>query len=200
VSSLNSLRKTRGALWLFGLTLLSGLWLPGFAERKTKFESGIFSPMRQLETDGFCGSLSGSLSAGDFFQGLPRVESESGVEFRRKSKVVRQFPDELDIALQGPPGSCPLALPNSQTGESPDEFVRGLSVEAQWVDRDASPSIRDHSVSKSPPRTRWFAEYEKPTWGFKIQVLSQDVAITRALVVSLISASGDRVANSTFSL
>ncbi|MGC1595367.1 MAG: hypothetical protein WA774_08435, partial [Candidatus Acidiferrales bacterium] len=106
---MNTFTKSRGVLWLFCLTLFAGLCVPGYATTKTKYEALIFVPMHGFEADGFCGTLSGSVSAGNFFKGLQRIESDRGVEFRRKSLNVRNFPDELDIALEGPIGSCPLS-------------------------------------------------------------------------------------------
>jgi hypothetical protein len=194
------LPKSRGVLWIFFLTLFAGLCLPGYAATKTKYETLILVPMHGFEADGFCGTLSGSVTAGNFFKGLQRVESDQGVEFRRKSLIVRNFPDELDIALDGPIGSCPLSLPNSATGDSLADFVKGLSVEAEWIDGSARQSAGDLSVTKFPPITRWFAEYEKPTWRLQIKVPSKDIAITRPLVISLVSGSGHRLMNYTFSL
>ncbi|MFZ0584182.1 MAG: hypothetical protein WAN72_02965 [Candidatus Acidiferrales bacterium] len=197
---MNTFTKSRGVLWLFCLTLFAGLCVPGYATTKTKYEALIFVPMHGFEADGFCGTLSGSVSAGNFFKGLQRIESDRGVEFRRKSLNVRNFPDELDIALEGPIGSCPLSLPNSATSDSLADFVKGLKVEAEWIDGNASQTVGDLSVTKFPPITRWFAEYERPTWQLQIKVPSKDVAITRALVVSLVSDSGHKVMNYSFSL
>jgi hypothetical protein len=197
---MNTLTKSRGVLWIFFLTLFAGLCLPGYPATKTKYEALIFVPAHSFEADGFCGTLSGSVSAGKFFKGLQRIESDQGVEFRRKSQIVRNFPDELDIGLEGPIGSCPLSLPNSATRDSLAEFVKGLSVEAEWIDGNARQSVGNLSVTKFPPITRWFAEYEKPTWRLEIKVPSKDIAISDALVVSLVSDSGHRVMNYAFSL
>lgn len=192
--------KSRGVLWIFCLTLFAGLCLPGYATTKTKLEALISVPMHRFEADGFCGTLSGSVSAGNFFKGLQRIESDQAVAFRRKSQIVRNFPDELDIAFEGPIGSCPLSLPNSATGDSLAHFVKGLSVEAEWIDGNARKSVSNLSVTKFPPITRWYVEYETPTWRVQIQVPSKDIAITGTLVVSLDSESGHRVMNYTFSL
>ena len=191
---------TRCSLWLFFLALFTGLALPGYAEKKTKFESSILVPTHRFEADGFCGTLTGSAAAGDFFKGLQRIETQQGVEFRKKSSIVREFPAEIDFALSGSIGSCPLSLPNSQTAESLNDFVKGLSVVAEWIDGDASRTVRDLSITKTPPITRWFAEYETPAWGLRIQVPSKDVAVTNALVISLLSENGHKAMNFTFSL
>lgn len=191
---------SRGSLWLFFLAFLTGLALPGYAEKKTKFESSTLVPTHRFEADGFCGTLTGSVGAGDFFKGLQRMETQPGVEFRKKSKIVREFPEEIDFALTESIGSCPLSLPNSQTAESLNDFVKRLSVVAEWIDGDASRTVRDLSVTKTPPITQWFAEYETPTWGLRIRIPSKDVAIRNALVVSLLSKSGHKVMNFTFSL
>jgi hypothetical protein len=184
---------------LFFLALLTGLALSGYAEKKTKFESSILLPTHRFKADGFCGTLTGSVGAGDFFKGLQRIETQQGVEFCKKSEIVRKFPEEIDFAFGRSIGNCPLSLPNSQTAESLNDFVKGLSV-VEWIDGDASRTVRDLSITKTAPITRWFAEYETPTWGLRIQVPSKDVAIANALVVSLLSENGHKVMNFTFSL
>jgi hypothetical protein len=120
--------RRRNILWLFFVTLAASPMLRGYAAKKTTYESSIPLSIHQFEADGFCGTLGGWVRAGDFLKGLQRIETEQGIEFRKKSKIVRQFPGELDFDLKGTIGSCPTSLPNSETVDSLNDFDNGLSV------------------------------------------------------------------------
>jgi len=194
------LLRGRGVLWLFFSTLGIGLLLPSYAAMKTTYESSISLPVRSFETDGFCGTLAGWVSAGDFLKGLQRIKTKQGIEFRKESKTVRQFPGEVDFDLKGSIGSCPTSLPNSETVDSLNNFVNGLSISADWLDGNVTQTVGDLSITRTMPITRWFSEYEKPQWGLSIKIPSKDVPIVDVLVVSLLSRSGHRVMNFTFAL
>ena len=157
-------------------------------------------PAHRFETDGICGDLSGTASAGKFFKGLRRIETEQGVEFRRKSKVVREFPDKIEFSLEGAIGSCPAALPNSATSTALNDFVNDVRVTADWIAGDNGRRVSNLSVTKIPPMVGWMREYEQPRWGLTIKIPSNGVSISSALDVSLVSESGHKVMNFTFAL
>jgi hypothetical protein len=180
--------------------LSAGLALPGHAAKKTTYETFVVLPAHRFQADGICGDLTGTASAGKFFNGLQRIETEQGVEFRRKSKVVREFPDEIEFSLEGAIGSCPASLPNSATRTVLNDFVNNVRVTADWTDGDNSRAISNLSVTKIPPITGWFREFEQPRWGLSITIPSNGVSILNALDVSVLSASGHTVMNFTFAL
>jgi hypothetical protein len=192
--------RERGILWLFFATIVASPMLAGYAAKKTTYESSISLPIHQFEADGFCGTLAGWVRAGDFLKGLQRIETKQGIEFRKKSKIVRQFPEEVGFDLTGTIGSCPTSLPNSETVASLNDFVNSLSISADWLDGNVSQTVGDLSVTRTLPVTRWFSEYEKPQWGLSIKVPSKAVPIVSVLVVSLLSKSGHKMMNITFAL
>jgi hypothetical protein len=194
--------KRPSVLCLLFFALSVGLALPGSAAKKTTYPSRFFLPEQQFEVDGFCGNLSGTVGAGDFFTGLERIETNQAVEFRKKSQIVRVFPDELYVNLAGTIGSCPNSLPNTLSTEALDDFANGLKITTQWVDGNAGQSIANVSVAKILPSTRWWTENpnELPQWAFRIKVPSKDIAISDALVISLLSEDGHKIINFTFLL
>lgn len=191
---------TRSMRWVFFAALSAGLALPGHAAKKTTYETVMVLPGHRFKTDGVCGDLSGTATAGNFFKGLQRIETEQGVEFRRKSKVVREFPDEIQFSLEGAIGSCPASLPNSATSVELDDFVKGVKVTADWVDGGYDKQVSNLSVTKFPPIATWFMEYQQPRWGLMIKIPSNGVSISTALDVSVLSESGRKVMNFTFAL
>jgi hypothetical protein len=160
----------------------------------------VVLPAHRFQTDGICGNLSGTASAGKFFNGLKRIETEQGVEFHRKSKVVREFPDEIELSMEGAIGSCPAAVPNSSTSTELNDFVDNVGVTANWVDDDNGKRVSNLSVTKIPPIVGWFREYEQPRRGLSIKIPSNGVSISNALDVSVLSESGRKVMNFTFAL
>jgi hypothetical protein len=194
------LLKTRSVPWFFFAALSAGLALPGYAAKKTTYETFVALPAHHFKADGICGDLSGRASAGKFFEGLQRIETEQGVEFRRKSKAVREFPDEIQFWLEGAIGACPASLPNTGTSTALLDFVKGVTVTADWIDGDSPRTVSNLSVTKFPPVATWFMEYEQPQWGLSIKVPSNGVSISTALDVSVLSESGHKVMNFTFAL
>jgi hypothetical protein len=194
------LLTTRSMPWLFFAALSAGLAFPGHAAKKTTYEAFVVLPAHRFETDGICGDLSGTATAGNFLKGLQRIETEQGVEFRRKSKVVREFPDEIEFSLEGEIGSCPASLPNSATSTVLDDFINDMIVTADWIDGDNVKKVSNLSVSKIPPIMGWMREYEQPRWRLTIKIPSNGVSISSALVVSLVSGSGYKAMNFTFAL
>jgi hypothetical protein len=186
--------------WLFFAALSAGLALPGHAAKKTTHKTFVVLPAHRFQADGICGDLSGTASADKFFKGLQRTETEQGAEFRRKSKVVREFPGEIEFSLEGAIGSCPASLPNSATSTVLNDFVNNVRVTADWTDGDNSRAISNLSVTRIPPITGWFRESERPRWGLSIKIPSNGVSISNSLDVSVLSKSGHKVMNFTFAL
>jgi hypothetical protein len=191
---------SRSMPWLFFAALSAGLAVPGHAAKKTTYETFVAVPAHRFQADGICGDLSGTATAGKFLKGFQRIETEQGVEFRRKSKVVREFPDEIDFSLEGAIGSCPASLPNSATSAELNDFVDNVRVTADWTDGATGSAVSNLSVTKIPPIVSWFREYEQPRWGLSIRIPANGVSISNALNVSVISESGHKVMNFTFAL
>ncbi len=192
--------RTRSIAWSLFAVLSAGLAFPGHAAKKTTYDNSVVLPAHHFKTDGICGDLAGTASAGNFFEGLQRIETDQGVEFRRKSKVVREFPDEIQFWLEGAIGGCPSSLSNTATSTALVDFVKGVTVTADWVDGDSGKTVSNLSVTKFPPIATWFMESEQPRWGLSIKVPSNGVSISTALDVSVLSESGHKVMNFTFAL
>jgi hypothetical protein len=196
----SSLRETRTVPWLFIAAFSARLAIPGQAAKKTIYGTFVVLPAHRFQTDGICGGLSGTATAGNFFKGLQRIETEKGVEVRRKSKVVREFPDEIQFSLEGAIGSCPASLPNSQTSTVLNAFVNNVKVTADCIDGDNGRTVSNLSAAKTPPIVGWFEEYQRPRWGLTIIIPSNGVSISTALDVSILSDNGHNVMNFTFAL
>jgi hypothetical protein len=65
----------------------------GSAPRVYSAKVGIYAEPARVRNA--CVVFGGGLSAGDFFEGLVRTETASGVHFQKESKEVTTFPDSL---------------------------------------------------------------------------------------------------------
>ena len=197
---MSPLLRTRSIAWPLFAALSAGLAFPGHAAKKTTYDISVVLPAHRFKADGICGDLSGTARAGKFFEGLQRIETDQGVEFRRKSKVVREFPDEIQFWLEGAIGVCPASLPNTATSTVLLDFVKGVTVTADWIDGSSGKTASNLSVTRFPPTATWFMGDEQPRWGLSIKVPSNGVSISTALDVSVLSESGHKVMNFTFAL
>ena len=197
---MSPLLRTRSIAWPLFAALSAGLAFPGHAAKKTTYDISVALPAHRFKADGICGDLSGTARAGKFFEGLQRIETEQGVEFRRKSKAVREYPDEIRFWLEGAIEGCPASLPNTATSTLLLDFVKGVTVTAEWIDGNGPRTVSNLSVTRFPPTATWFMGDEQPRWGLSIKVPSNGVSISTALDVSVLSESGHKVMNFTFAL
>lgn len=86
-----------------------------------------------LRVDRRCVLLGAFLTAGDFFEGLKRVETHSGTEFRKGSSVVQHFPELITVKIRAHVEECTDAPPQSPLTDSPNPFkLSSLRFSAQW--------------------------------------------------------------------
>jgi hypothetical protein len=191
---------SRGMLILFAIGLLTALVAGASGGKKTKYDQSVPIPRQSLERNGVCGALAGNMTAGDFFRDLERREAPGGIEFRKKSQVIREFPPELSVALTGTIGSCPTSVPNSASTSSLTDFINHLKVGAEWTNRAGPRPVPNLLVVRHLPRDVWWPETDPPRWGLEIKVPSKDVPLTDSLIISIQSEDGHRVMNFTVEL
>jgi len=163
------------------------------AGKKTKYDQFLAIPAQAFQRDAICGGLGGDVTAGDFFAHLERIETDGGVEFRRKSQVVRDFPAQLSVVLAGTIGSCPRSVPNLAPISALTDFINQLKISAEWIRGPASRPVLNLSVVKHPPREVLWPETDPPHWGLDITLPSKDVPLTDLLNLSIQSADGHRL-------
>jgi hypothetical protein len=180
-------------LLLFAVVLLLSFIAGASSGKKTKYDQTLPIPSQAFRRDTICGGLGGDVTAGDFFAHLERIETDGGVEFRRKSQVIRDFPARLSVVLSGTIGSCPRSVPNLAPISMLTDFVNQLKISAEWISGPASRPVLDLSVVRHPPREVPWPETDPPNWGLDITIASKDVPLTDLLNLSIQSADGHRL-------
>ena len=140
-----------------------------------------------FETDGSfpngaCFRITGRMSAGEFFDGLKRIDTDQGTTFRRGMETLTQFPDFVTVVFSIRDELCPGGL--QQVGTRTyltQKMVDDLRLSIYWkhgvalklvkgvkemgarVDR-----IQPYATSLAaelPPRYEWSFEMEVPSAG-----------------------------------
>lgn len=192
--------SSRLALVLFALGLLLTFVAGASSGKKTKYDLALPVPAQPFRHDTVCGVLGGDVTAGDFFRGLERRETADGIEFRRKSQVIHDFPAELSVVLSGTIGSCPTSVPNSVSAASLTNFINQLKIAAEWSNGAGARPVSDISVIRHAPPEVWWPETDAPHWKLEIKVPSKDVPLTDSLSISIQSEDGHRLMDFTVAL
>jgi hypothetical protein len=178
---------------------------------KTIFDMFVPVAPQHIQGTGYCGNLSGALSADDFFDGLVRIEARHRVEFRKSSQPVSEFPSQVAVALAGNFTPCAEPTPgphvdfvqpgNGSTPQQVNDFINGLRFTAVWKNRYGIHPVQNFSVTKSAPSDRArFGLNDQIPWRFAFQVPSQGVPLTDQLVISVYAPSGAKLASFTAGL
>jgi hypothetical protein len=175
-------------------------------KNRTIFDMFVPVEPQPIRTSGLCGNLSGALSADDFFDGLVRIEARHGVEFRKASQPVSEFPSQVAVALAGNfiPCSAPagpsVSFVRPGNGSSPqrvNDFINGLKFTAVWKNRYGIQPVQNFSVTKTAPTDHSLGINDQIPWRFAFQVPSQGVPLTDQLVISVYAPSGAKLATFT---
>ena len=142
-----------------------------------------------FETDGslpgVCFRINGIVNSGEFFDGLKRIDTENGTEFRRGAETVTQFPDSVTVSFSirdqlCPPGTQQVGTRKYMTQNMIDELrlslywkhgvdlkpVNGAREIASHVDR-----IQPYAASLTadlPARYEWSFEFVVPSAGVSL--------------------------------
>lgn len=150
-------------------------------------------------------SITSKMSAGNFFQGLEYIRGDSeGLspdEFRKDSRVVSQFPEELEIVV----GFVTLAGLRRKPSHLPsvpevEELSRSLEFDASWK---TGVELHPAELTALPEMAK------KPTpgkqegfigWSYIFHVRAKNVPLTDHLVISVFGPGKKFLGRVTFDL
>src|SRR5215471_13508892 len=132
-----SVQKTPRERFLpvLGAVLLVSFPNPTVASERTTvaYKKQIAMGVGVLHVGQTCVGLGAVLTAEDFFEGLKRVETQRGPEFRKGSSVVRYFPESITVRVQAHLGRCTNASQQSPPVDSPNPIKPdSLRFKADW--------------------------------------------------------------------
>ena len=91
-----------------------------------------------FETDGslpngVCFRIYGIMNADDFFDGLKRIDTDSGTQFLRGTETVTKFPDSVTVALSIRDQLCPPGMQQVGTQEyMTQKMIDELRLSLYW--------------------------------------------------------------------
>jgi hypothetical protein len=174
------------AAHLFGCLLLVHS-----AETKRERRYGKTIPMgaAQADVQHIPITMVASLTAEHFFDHLERIRTEHGIEFRKRSKVVQEFPDTISVTIRV---SCPPCY--LQAGKHHIEIeineMESMSFQASWERGSETTEISHVSVSRS---SKYFAAFYHD-WLYELYIPSRNIPLTDALNVSVFAQNGQKLA------
>src|SRR6202167_1174710 len=116
------------------LTLIFGMSPSGASaggRSSSTYDGTIDFGAQLLHLDDGCLALNGTVTSGNFFQDLRRIEVGNRFEYRKQGKVVTEYPESLttSVRIEGDP--CNAALSNS-----PSAIFQGdsysVKLQVEW--------------------------------------------------------------------
>jgi len=142
-----------------------------------------------------CVGLGVSLQSGDFFEGLMRTSSPSGVQFYKAGALVDKFPDALSLEIQAVAFWCdlvPFSVPFSAPAPALDDaFMRSLRFEV--ASKRGLEVVPAEQVSRSVfriPFTGPFRRFGPGGWVYEIEIRFKQVPLTDYVTLSVLSQDG----------
>jgi len=135
------------------------------------------------------GSPSDVMTPEDFFYDLKRISSPQGPIFRKGSRIVTEYPDEVSLYARAWVTRCSKDM--RYLGEWPTrtpDFVRGLRAEAGYI-RD----LRLHPLEINLAEEGTVLVIDRICWGYHFVMKTKGVRLTDTLVVSLWSREGTKM-------
>lgn len=153
------------------------------------YDGGVFFQTEGSLSNGVCFLVTGQLSAGDFFVGLKRIDTDQGAAFRRGTETVQQFPDAVNIVFSIRDMLCPSRI--QQVGARmymTQKMIDELGLSIYWkhgVDLKPAKGVKEISarVDRIPPYATALTAELPPRyeWSFEMEVPSASVPLMDSL-------------------
>jgi hypothetical protein len=144
----------------------------------TKYNARIPIGSEVVEFEGVCVNFVGSMTSPEF-EGLERVETDSKTEFRRSKKVVKMFPDFIDVEVWAVPSICDSHDRHRQPKDLGVGAIDALTFRFSWKrDFDLRPAETVDSFKKHLSGGN--------LWFFYFQVKGEKVPLTDHLVLHVV--------------
>jgi hypothetical protein len=186
-------RRLQGIL----LTLIASMLPIGTHARgrnETSYDGAVEFGAQLLHLDDGCLALDGRVASGNFFEDLKRTEIGSRFEFKKRGKVVTEYPESLTTSIRIAGGQCAATLSNSASIFRGDSYA--LKFQVEWKDgmqlRPAalSPVVAHCAGSSSIIPGQ---DVTIPSITCQMTVDSKGVPLVDHLIVSVFARDGKRL-------
>jgi len=142
----------------------------------------------------FCLVFGGTIALDDFLQGLQKRETPTGIEFRRGSRSVAYFPENITIAIDAFGASCKQ---KKDPTEPTAEFMSSLHLDVFWKDGVHVKPVREFSQKAPVPKDVDDLTSSLPKmkmWTYALSVHDDGIPLTSHIIVVISSSGGHTVA------
>jgi hypothetical protein len=183
------------------LALLIGLLPIGASARSRKdatYDGAVDFGSQVLNLQSGCFAVDGSVSSGNFFDDLKRVDAGNLTEYRKEGKVLTEYPDSVTTSIRIIGNECASGLLNPASSIFEGDSY-SMTFEVQWKDgMQLTPAMLSPAVAHCVG-TRIITNASKgststfPALTCELTIQSRGVSLEKHLIVSVFSPDGKRL-------
>jgi hypothetical protein len=155
----------------------------GNAGRMHDYKDDVALSTGQIRTGDVCVNFIPVLQSLGFFNGLERIDTPQGSEFRRNSRTVDFFPDYLTIEINIRIEVCDA---NIYTPAKTPDIIKGMQFRVQWKRGLYLRPAANVTMERKPLQM----EEGDNRMLYVIKLRDHSVPLTDHLILSVISANG----------
>lgn len=162
-------------------------------KKKVKFDANVLLGAERVHcNETACVVLVASMHSGEYFAGLERRETATGVEFRKGSRQVQEFPEVLTVEILAlvVPCSRDTKLGALEIAFCPSAFLDNLRFDANWQRDGELRPVESLSVRVMRPVWAELDDHRE----YRLTLRSRGVPLTDHLILSLLSEEGTKIA------
>ena len=153
------------------------------------YDGGVLFETDGSLPNGVCFRIYGIMNSGQFFDGLKRIDTDQGTQFRRGTEAVTRFPDSVTVVFSIRDQLCPAGMQQVGTRKyMTQKMIDDLRLSLYWkqgVDLEAvkgTKEIQSHVERIQPYATTLTAELTaRYEWSFEFVVPSAGVPLMDSL-------------------
>ena len=142
---------------------------------KTPYGIGVLAGYNFLTYHHTCVGFS-VFFIGQFFDGVQKVEGRNGTEFRKGALVLTVFPETLTVYIKGFPSDCTPGTVRGPSSDCASGLMEHAAFKLRWKRGDEARPVNVTSVQE---------HHSSLHWDYMLQVSSNGVPLTDALVIAM---------------
>ncbi len=153
------------------------------------YDGGVLFETDGSLSNGVCFRIHGVMNSSEFFDGLKRIDTDKGTQFRRGTETMTKFPDTVAVTFSIRDQLCPSGMHNVGTRKfMTQKMIDDLRLSLYWKHGVAlqpvknGKEIESHVDRIQPYATSLAAELPaRYEWSFQFVVPSAGVPLTDSL-------------------
>ncbi|HKE33761.1 MAG TPA: hypothetical protein VKB66_01095 [Candidatus Acidoferrum sp.] len=155
------------------------------------YDGGVLFETDGSLPNGVCFRIYGIMNAGEFFDGLKRIDTDNGTQFRRGTETVTKFPDSVTVSFMIRDQLCPPGMEQVGTRKyMTQKMIDDLRLSLYWKHGVDMRPVKDAKETAShvdriqPYATSLTAELPaRYEWSYELAVPSAGVSLMDSLAL-----------------